>query len=195
MTPEKFAASEAGKRDVDFANPDEAVLSAAIFHETNRRRAGEKLPPLRRGAAAERAAVMHAKDMAAGNYLSHENPDDPKRREPVDRVRLAGLKPTFAAENIATTFAIRYESGRPFFASDGEPGQQTFRYERNGKPIPPHTYASLAAAVVEQWMNSPGHRKNMLSKDPRSLGGAAAPGKPAEGEVPQFYCVQVFTTP
>jgi len=48
-----------------------------------------------------------------------------------------------------------------------------FSYEPEGDPIKPHTYVGFALSLLDHWMNSPGHRKNILDKNPAHLGCAA----------------------
>lgn len=44
---------------------------------------------------------------------------------------------------------------------------------RSGKPLPSHGYGSLARAAVSNWMNSPGHRANILHRQMKFPGSAA----------------------
>ena len=72
------------------------------------------------------------------------------------------------AENIATNFGITYRAGTSVYPRDRVNG--TFSYTPSGAIIPNHTYLSLADALVTQWMNSPGHRANILSTNAFQLG-------------------------
>jgi uncharacterized protein YkwD len=65
------------------------------------------------------------------------------------------------AENIATSFGIQYAANTPVYT--GGPG--VFMTQSGGPEIPAHTPASYATALVKQWMNSPGHRQNILSQN------------------------------
>ena len=136
------------------------------------------------------AAAMHAKDMVAGDFFAHENPD-PKKHRPMDRVKLAGYDPRFVAENIATAFAIQYEAGRSYYAVPGG-----ISYTPRGKPIESHNYASFAKDIVKRWMDSPGHRANILSKEPTQLGNAVALDTADDEEsLDTLYAVQNFGAP
>ena len=104
--------------------------------------------------------------MAERNVLTHANPDAPELRTPSDRVRAAGLVPGFVAENVATHFGIRYRSGSPIYRVDRD-GRRGFSATPGGPPIPPHTYLTFARSLLDQWMASPGHRQNILSKSAR----------------------------
>jgi uncharacterized protein YkwD len=59
-----------------------------------------------------------------------------------------------------------------------------------GEPMPPHTYSSFAQALLDDWMNSPGHRENILSDEAPYLGAACA--YQDDDEMPLYYCVQLF---
>jgi uncharacterized protein YkwD len=110
-----------------------------------------------------------------------------------DRAKLAGLRPRVLAENVASTFGRRYKSGQPFYSRE-QNGRKIYSAEPNGPPIPMHTYSSFAEALVDSWMKSPGHRKNILHSEVEYLGCACdLPRNPNAMET--FYCTQVFFTP
>src|SRR5262245_17854006 len=134
--------------DPDALNQD--LLDAAVFHETNRRRQQQRLPPLKYDERARVAARMQSRDMAKGGFVDHENPD-PTKKTMNDRARLAGLRPRILAENVASTFGRRYKSGQPFYARE-ENGRKIYSAQPNGSPIPMHTYLSFAEALLDSWM-------------------------------------------
>lgn len=84
----------------------------------------------------EAAALAHARDMAARNFMSHTGSDGSTLAK---RLKRAGYKYCFGAENIAV-----------------------------GQP-------NLSRAMVA-WMNSSGHRKNILSRKAEAMGFARAQG-------------------
>lgn len=178
LTPEKF---------------DTNLLSAAVLHATNAERNKHQLAPLRHHPGAERAAALQAEIMRGRGSISHDNPSHPKLQTLEDRVRAVGLKYRFIAENVATAFALRYESGRAFYPRTVD-SKTIVSYTPDGPPIPPHSYASFAQALVQNWMNSPGHRKNILSTNASYLGASCLP-EPNPTVVRKFYCAQVFFTP
>jgi uncharacterized protein YkwD len=57
-----------------------------------------------------------------------------------------------------------------------------------------HTYLSFAEALVESWMQSPGHRKNILHKEQEYLGCACELARKTNA-METFYCAQVFFAP
>jgi uncharacterized protein YkwD len=191
MTFSDFLKSEAAQRPIDLQAVDHALIEAAILHETNRVRAEHQLPALAHDPKLAAAARMHGDDMVAGDFFAHENPDDAAKREPIDRVKRHAYDPRYVAENIATAFAIRYEAGKAYYPVPGG-----ISYSQRGKPIEPHTHASFAKDLVQRWMDSPGHRANILAKEPTQLGAGIAV-KPAkdEEELTTLYAVQNFGAP
>lgn len=167
-TPETFAAYPPAAETIDFLKVDYPLLNAAIFYETNRVRALNGLPPLNHCPALEVAAEMHAHDMVIGDFFSHDNPDDPDRRTPALRLAQVGITSGRRTENIADTFGIRYQSGG--LVVPPRTGQPYFLDYTTRRPIPPHTYLSFAAAVVDEWLHSPGHRENILDGRVKYLG-------------------------
>lgn len=174
---------------IDFAHIDYALLSAAVFHETNHRRAQHDLPALAYRKELREAARIQARGMARRGAISHQHPDEALRTLR-DRMNHVGLQGALSAENVAMTFGIRYESGKPVFTRE-ENGRTVFSYEPGGTPLDPHSYLSFAENLLSQWMDSPGHRKNILLKDPEELGTGHVHDVNAMG-MDIFYSVQVF---
>lgn len=105
-------------------------------------------------------------------------------------MRLAGITNPYAAENIATPFAILYEEGEVIYPLDDK--DNYFSYTPNGRAIPNHTYISLAEYVVDLWMNSEGHRKNILNPDALQLGCGTFFYRERGANIPKFMAVQNF---
>lgn len=194
MTPAQFRNSPDAGREIDWRNPGLDLIAAAIFHETNRRRLAAKRPALKHSVDAATAARWQSEVMARERFLDHENPVDPGLRTLDDRVRRAGLKIRMASENVALAFALRYEAGREFFTRKGRGGRPEFSYTEKGSVIRMHSPLSFATALLDQWMDSPGHRENILSTEPTHLGCHAAPAT-NDLEMPVFYATQVFFAP
>jgi uncharacterized protein YkwD len=185
-----FFDSKAARKQIDLDDVDYELLSAAVFHETNQRRARHGKAILTHLPRLDSAATKHAKDMIERGYFSHFEPNSPNRRTPRDRIEQEGLSPRFSAENIATAFGIKYKSGAKVYLSR-QTGKQKFSYSPGGPPIPAHTYRSFAESLLDQWMGSPGHRENILSEEPEFLGIGCSESKEESG-LDQFYCVQLF---
>jgi uncharacterized protein YkwD len=159
------------RRVITVENFDAARLGAAIFAASNQARAGEKRSKLLPLAALDAAAADQAGTMAARLRPSHEGPFAGSG-DALARVKLAGLTPEIVAENVSAISLPPPESGETW-ADD---------------------YALLAAEVVREWMQSPGHRRNLLRREVTHLGCAArlarTPMDPA-----RVFSVQVFFRP
>ena len=101
---------------------------------------------------------------------------------------MAGAANPKAAENIITEVAIEYESGENVYVRDRKKGH--FSRTADGPILPRHTYRSFAKSVVDRWMDSPGHRKNILAKDALQIGIGTAFRD--ERGFPTFVAVQNF---
>lgn len=122
------------------AKMDVGLLNAAIFFATNAEREKRKLPMFQASRALTACAFEHSRDMALENFFSHENPNDPTKRTAWQRMEAKGMKSGERAENIA----MRTTNGL--------------------------TYLAFADEMVKLWMNSPGHRANILNRNLAFLG-------------------------
>jgi uncharacterized protein YkwD len=135
-----FSKLEEINQTINFNKIDYPLLHATIFFLTNKERAKRKKEIISWNKNLEIAAFNHSKMMAELKFFSHSSKIK-KRKEPEDRAKIAGITNPFIAENIAKT---------PVDSQD--------------------TYLSLAKKIVTQWMNSSGHKSNILSKDALELG-------------------------
>jgi uncharacterized protein YkwD len=172
---------------------DLELLAAAVFHETNRIRQEHALPVLAFDADAAEAARLQSRVMAEDGEIRHENPGHEALRTLRDRVARVGMQPAFAGENVASAFLLRYESGEPFYTRRDN-DTRVFSRSPGAAAIPPHTAVSFAEDLLERWMESPGHRDNILHTSPARLGTAAVPAQ-ERGGMWLLYCTQVFYTP
>ena len=115
----------------------------------------------------EASSSGHSEDMARYDFFSHKSKVRSKRtlKERLQEVEIYNAS---SAENIAKTFSIRMISGKSFYTPSQNGGY--FSYDFKGNPIPNHTYLSFAMDLVDQWMNSPGHRENILNPEYIYLG-------------------------
>lgn len=160
-----------------------ALLSKIVFDLTNDERAKLGLKKLSQSRGLAQAAVNHSDDMAKRVYFSHNTKGIIfSQSNPRDRIAKAGYRPKIVAENIAMV---------PVFTSQkiigARDSQGNFRHiiESNDR-----TYTSLAKTAVEEWMKSPGHRKNILDPKYRELGVGIAIGK--RDGIPYVYLTQDF---
>ncbi|MEM7213510.1 MAG: CAP domain-containing protein [Pseudomonadota bacterium] len=150
---------------------DADVLGEAVLIETNRSRCSQGVAPLAGNAALQQAAGLHSQDMARERFFSHDSPV--RGRETLAaRVTQVGFRFQRVAENIIESRYMAYRYGAPYQVIDAV--RCEFSYA-DGEKIRPHTYATLAREVVTRWMESPGHRGNILTPDLRAHGFALAP--------------------
>ena len=123
--------------------------------------------------------------MSRDQFFAHEHPTDPSQQTPEIRARNSGVKNPFIAENLALIQGYPVPNGTPVYVRQGG-----FSVTPDGPVIGPHTYRSVAKYVVQGWLDSPGHRRNLLSGDALQLGCGAA--LTSQGEMPMFLFVQNF---
>jgi len=170
FTYELFSEYTPAAEFIDFENIDYALLQAAIFYETNKQRVENNRERFIHSPSLEEAAAGHSRDMVDYNFYSHTSTVSGKRTMS-NRLTLVGISNCSMAENIHNTFGIQYQGGRSVYSPDQNGGYFSYTYQ--GDPIPPHTYLSFAEAAVEGWMNSQGHRRNILNSDYVYLGTGA----------------------
>lgn len=169
---------------------DEARMSGAIFAETNRVRAQLGLKAFGAEPKLDDAAETQALIGSVFRPPSHTNPF-PLIATPLDRVKFAGLNPEVVAENIAQLAIYVLPNGATIYYMKQD---RTLRDTHTGQPVQTHTYASFARTVVDAWMNSPGHRENIVNAKLRFLGCAAKISHSQDG-IAMVFAVQAFYTP
>lgn len=138
-----------------------AAVEAKLLELTNAQRALHKLPPLRLSPALTVAARQHSQEMLKEKYFEHESPHA-EWKEPWDRAYRAGFWESTIGENIV------------MFSTTAK------------EPVPGDEVAREFMLGDHGWMNSPGHRANILSTDYEEIGIGVA------GERNAFYGTQVF---
>ncbi len=166
-TAQEFFQRPEVQKPIDFQNPDQALLTAAVFYETNLRREQNGVPPLKHSTRLDQAAWAHAYDMVRYTYFSHDSPLAALRTVQ-DRLARVGILGGVQGENIARGFALDYQSGKAVYPPQDTGGG--FRYTLNGPDLLPRTYAGLAQALLDQWMASPDHRSVLLDRNFRFVG-------------------------
>ena len=126
---------------VDFSNVQYELLTASIFYATNLERLKFNKTPLIYSRALNKAAQEHSTDMVKYNFHSHTSVVSGKSSMS-DRLKLVGIVYATTGENIQDTYA-----------KETEP-----------------TYWSFALFAVQNWMDSEGHRKNILNSKYKYLG-------------------------
>lgn len=192
-TADAFRELKAAREEIQPEQINHDLIDAAVFHETNRRRKEHAFPALAYDTKAREAAAIQSRAMAKHGFVGHGNPFNSELRTAMQRAQKAGLEPQVLAENVASAFARNYDGGELFYVRI-EDGQQIFSKEPGGPPIRMRTYIEFADALLDDWMSSPGHRKNILDNAVEYLGAACAVAVQDDG-MERVYCTQVFFTP
>ncbi|MBE2282866.1 MAG: CAP domain-containing protein [Prosthecobacter sp.] len=161
FTPATFSQHQAAQQVMDRDQIDHALLNAALFFATNTERLRHRLPPFQPSRALTLSAFEHSRDMALKGFFSHQNPKDAAKRTPWQRMAAQGVTGGHRAENIAM---------------------------RTARGV---TYLDAAQALLKQWMNSPGHRANILNPKFAFLGCGAHFCRSAKL---QLYATQNFAS-
>lgn len=151
------------------------LLNAAIFWFTNIERKKHGQTQFQFHRKLEQMAMLHSEQMRKHKFFDHENKYDIRFRTLRDRlehVKDGGFNGFMSfAENIADCPVIKANESFTYTVKDGV----VHFYTMDGKEFFPYTYAEMAQSVVDAWMNSPGHRANILNPNYRYLGCGCAP--------------------
>ncbi len=171
MNAEAFLSSESANQVIDPRNPNVQLLDAALFHVSNLERKKYRLSPFSYSAVLHRIAIEHSEAMINNDFYSHENPYNSSKKTLAKRVLGQTKEFSQMAENIAEFDII---SGNEEMFCIIEPKRKGGDFQfidcDTGKTIPMQTYKELAINIVKEWMDSPGHRSNLLNKNYKSLG-------------------------
>ena len=163
-----------------------STADAAIRAEVNYHRCRAGLAPLKQADGLRRVASRHALWMAKSRSLSHKS-STPGQSTTLARIKSSGLKIRAGSENIG--YLGRFQFGNGAFRITDASGCGFAA--ANGAAIPPHSYASLARSIVQLWMDSPAHRRNILDRKVTRVGSGVGydPRAPHCGN---FYVAQDF---
>ena len=175
-------ALEANSRAIDARGFSHDEFSRLVFYYTNVERLRHGLPEFASWQPLAAAANAHSADMAQRGYFSHTSRKLLRKTTLSDRLAAQGVSGVAAAENIAMMSAI--EQRMVQWNSRG--GQR----QNVGASDTPVTYQQLAHSTVQQWMNSPGHRANILNPSLAYLGVGCAVGY--DNNWPYVYVTQNF---
>jgi uncharacterized protein YkwD len=142
-------------------------FAAALLAETNRVRKRHGISPLRPRAELNLAADDQAALMALMLSSRHDSPV-PGRETPWERVRRRGYEAAKVAENVASIPV--------------------------GKGAQRQSVEQIVATLVEQWLESPGHRANLLSRELTYFGASVRLSR-LPGDLWCAFGVQVFCAP
>ncbi len=134
-------------------------VEKTLFEATNKIREEKKLQALENHTILFQAARSHSQDMLKRKYFSHFSPEG---KSVLERIRK--IKPDY----------------------DESCGENLHNILSTKKFTDPQ---AVSQQMIKDWMNSPSHRKNILSKDYHFLSIACS----SDGR--EIYCTQVFSGP
>lgn len=169
---------------------DHSLLNAAVFFVTNKIRNEYGYKAFRFDPTLRNMAAFHAGQMAEHKFVGHVNYFH------LGYATLDARSMKFianaAGENVANMFLYQYHPNTRYQANEVKNGYEYIT--SGGNKISRHTYLSFAYMLVENWMNSPSHRANILDTDYEYLGCGlkVAPDAFLSASIPLAYGVQNF---
>lgn len=160
-----FSKSVAANEVINPQSPNYQLLNAAIFHATNEAREQNRLPIFKYHEALERSSDAHAVYTVKIGTLSHTGQNN---SSPHERIMKQSNDFMGFAENIADFPLL--DSPSSFCLERKSNGDYRYFDCKTRQDYQPYTYWKYAKTVVNGWMNSPGHRMNILDAKLQFLG-------------------------
>jgi uncharacterized protein YkwD len=187
----RFENYRQAQQRIDPARLDRTLLEQTLIYFTNQERLKHSLKNCSYEVKLWEAARAHSEEMNRLDYFAHESPVR-KNRLLDDRMKNAGMwtttKSIFFGENIGVDYFLAI-SGVPFYERKTN-GRTLYLDSRTDDPIGYQTYWEFAQKMVKNWMDSPGHRKNILKKEFDRIGIGASQG--IYHGYPAIYVTQNF---
>ena len=187
-----FSKQKAADRGLNNNDNDLSLIESAIIYFTNLERKKYNLPPCLSDDKLKLAAFRHSDEMARLQYFSHHSPVA-KNRELLDRLKQTDftMSNIIVAENIGVDYLLRIAK-RPFYTSYKH-GKLCYIDAKTHQPIGFQTHIEFARNMVQHWMESPPHRKNILNSKYKITGVGIARG--LYQDVQALYVTQNFSGP
>ena len=166
--------------------PDQLLFSKAVLGHVNFQRCLEGLHGVENHTGLTSAAAVHAGWMAGHSTLSHVSTVSGQSTV-TQRVKSVLDDARTGTENIGYVHRYRVDEGQVFYAGAADCSFKT----ASGRKIGSHSYSSLAERIVTLWMNSPGHRRNLLDRN-ASFSGSALAFDPNAAHCGVYYMSQEF---
>lgn len=153
---------------IDLQQPNYELLERLILDEVNELRKKKRRAPLAVEGNLEKAATDHNNWLKGRKKLTHNEPDR-RRKRPYDRVKI------YSDDFIKVGENVQYLG---------------LSYEQQGRRKWPNTitYKAAAKKAFKNWKNSPGHYKNLISKEFNKVGTAVV----YDAKNFRFYATQVY---
>lgn len=149
-------------KTINYKFIDSNLLNIAIFHHVNIERKKKGLSPLKYSNELSKFAEFHSDEMCQYEFTGHQDKDNNNFHE---RLVKHGLVGSIMSENCATSFGLEYNGGGRQISFNGKG-----KFKDKGEPIKIRTYLGAAKNIVLNFMNSKGHRDNILHKNLKSIG-------------------------
>ncbi len=149
-------------------NLNQSLFNQAVLSEVNFARCKAGLSPVQLAAGLMDVADKHANWMARKGTLSHRSTVR-GQTSVQERVLASGLNVRRGSENIGNLPRYQFGGSRKIFVKNSARCEFT---TTSGRQISPHSYATLASEIVGMWMDSSGHRKNVLDRNATAIGSA-----------------------
>ena len=151
-------------------------LAKRIHAQVNAKRKRHGLASLAWNDTLSRIAAKHSRDMANRNYLGH---DTPEGKTFPDRYRQSGFSCEVRIGNLTYTGAENIALGRRYNSMTTENGIAYYNW---------NSVQEIALKTVDGWMNSAGHRKNILTPYWRQEGVGVKVGPGNKIYITQNFC-------
>ncbi|MBN2403089.1 MAG: CAP domain-containing protein [Spirochaetes bacterium] len=173
-------------RDIgDEINLDLKLVAKWILFYTNTERIRNNLSPVQYDPDLEKAAVWQAEYNSKMRTLEHIiSAKDMKT--PKDRIEYFGGRCGNCGENLTVKFAVNSE-GIPFAIKKDSNGTY---YNYGTSIVKWRNEQEMGYTMVDSWMKSPGHRKNILGNGFKWIGAGIAKGIYSNNK--SYYGCQVF---
>lgn len=171
------------QKQISYKQLNQRLLDAAILAQVNFYRCKHGLPKLAPAGGLRKQASTHSMWMARSGKLSHKATSG-TTRSLKGRLKSSGVKYKTGAENIGVMRFYNLDNRRFLIRSSSKCVFTTPSGQRIGR----QSYHSLAKLAVREWMESPGHRRNILRRNLRHTGAGAGVRPNSQ------YCGAVFLT-
>lgn len=159
------AGTQAGEESSVNATSERARLELAIHERVNEVRQERGLSELAFDTELREVARYHSEDMAEREYFSHTSPEGHTLQDRYER---------FGYDCRVPAGEFEYKTG----------GENLFMYRSSMEP----SIETLANRSVAGWLDSPGHRRNLLDEDWRQEGIGVARADDGSVYVTQNFC-------
>lgn len=155
-------------------------LERRIHDRVNAARADHGHAPLQWSDSLARIARRHSRDMAARGFFSHESPEGQTLTDRAEAIGLscASNEDSRTTRRLAENLSYTYPYRSYKVTSDSASSR---RYYWKTPP-------EIAAEIVKGWLDSPSHRRNLLSAELRREGLGLAQAEDDRLYVTQAFC-------